>query len=65
MEIIMNTEFTSLGLARLKCKATSKRYLTFWYVRKLENEKYAIWAHDSHDDKTVACFYCGEDWSKV
>jgi len=61
----MGAEFTSLGLARLKCKAMSNRYLTFWYVRKMESGNYSLYAHDSHDDKTVACFYCGDDWSNI
>ena len=55
----------SLIVAKRKCKETSLRYGTFWYVRLLENGMYGLWAHSSDDEKTVACFYNGEDWSNV
>ena len=49
--------------ARVLAKKYSKKYLTFWYVRQVSPEVFEPWAHNSDDERTVATFYCGEEWT--
>lgn len=42
----------------------SIKYGTFWHVRLLDDGYYS-YAHSSDDEKTVACFYNGQDWTNI
>lgn len=52
----------TLQHAKRDARYFSKKYLTFWYVRLVADNDYQPFAHDSDDDRTVACFYCGDDY---
>ena len=45
----------------LACKYSNK-YLTFWYVREVKPGVFEPYAHSSDDERTVATFYCGQEW---
>lgn len=48
--------------AKALAKKYSKKYLTFWYVREVKPGEFEPYAHSSGDDKTVAAYYCGDEW---
>lgn len=48
--------------ARAKACKYSRQYLTFWYVREVKPGEFHPYAHHSDDERTVATFYCGEEW---
>ena len=54
-----------LDQAKRLAKRYSTKYLTFWYVRQVAADQFEPYAHDSGDAATVACFYCGRNWSNV
>ena len=60
LEQIMNTMPKSQ--ARAKARKYSRQYTTFWYVREVSPGQFAPWAHHSDDERTVATFYCGDEW---
>ena len=60
LEQIMNTMPKSQ--ARAKARRYSRQYATFWYVREVSPGQFAPWAHHSDDERTVATFYCGDEW---
>lgn len=49
--------------ARALARRYSRKYLTFWYVREVTPGKFEPWAHSSDDERTVATFYCGKEWT--
>ena len=61
--ISMKTKIVNqtLAHARYVARKCSTEYLTFWYVREVTPNNFHSWAHDSDDEKTVACFYCGSE----
>ena len=48
--------------AQAKARKYSRQYMTFWYVREVSPGQFAPWAHHSDDERTVATFYCGDEW---
>jgi hypothetical protein len=56
---------SQMTLQEAKCFALkySKQYMTFWYVRQVQPGDFQPWAHSSDDERTVATFYCGEEWT--
>ena len=50
------------SLACIKARQYSYRYSTFWYVREVSPGVFQPYAHHSDDDRTVATFYCGQEW---
>ena len=48
--------------AHIQARRYSDRYSTFWYVREVSPGNFQPYAHHSDDDRTVATFYCGEEW---
>ena len=48
--------------ARAKARKYSRQYLTFWYVREVKPGEFQPYAHHSDDERTVATFYCGDEW---
>ena len=59
-QITMNTMPKSQ--ARAKARKYSRQYATFWYVREVSLGQFAPWEHHSDDERTVATFYCGDEW---
>jgi len=49
--------------ARICAKLFSKEYLTFWFVREVKPGIFEPWAHSTNDERTVATFYCGKEWT--
>lgn len=54
----------TLIMAKAKARRFSKQYGTFWYVREVAPGKFEPWAHDSDDERTVATYFNGEDWTE-
>ena len=50
-----------LALARYLARKYSTEHLTFRYVREVTPNNFHSCEHDSDDEKTVACFYCGDE----
>lgn len=50
--------------ARRLARKYSTKYCTFWYVRQVQPDDFQPWAHNSDDERTVATFYCGEEWTE-
>ena len=48
--------------ARIQARRYSDRYNTFWYVREVTPGVFQPYAHHSDDERTLATFYCGEEW---
>ena len=57
-------DIMTLTMAKAKARRYSKQYSTFWYVRQVAPNKFEPWAHSSDDERTVATFYCGNDWTE-
>lgn len=54
----------TLIIAKIKARRYSKRYGTFWYVRQVAPGNYQPYAHSSDDERTVATYFNGEDWTE-
>ena len=53
-----------LIIAKIKARRYSKKYGTFWYVRQVAPNDYQPYAHNSDDERTVATYFNGVDWSE-
>ena len=49
--------------ARAFARRYSRKYLTFWYVRDMQKGTFEPYAHHSDDERTLATFYCGKEWT--
>lgn len=61
---IQSFNFNTYESAVLEAIKYSKKYSTSWFVKLLEDGYYA-YAHGDDTPATVACFYCGRDWTEV
>lgn len=57
-------EQLTLTMARAQAKRFSNKYNCSWFVRKISNNNFQPWAHDSETESTVAQFYCGKEVTK-
>lgn len=49
--------------ARRLARKYSLKHSTFWYVREVTPGNFEPWAHSSDDERTVATFYAGKEWT--
>jgi len=53
----------TLDTATHEAQRFSRKYGTFWYVRKMSNGDFLAYAHSSDDEQTVKTFFCGDEWT--
>lgn len=61
---VQDFNFNSFDGAVINAIRYSIEYSTSWYV-KLLADGYYTYAHGDNTPATVACFYCGQDWTNV